>query len=261
MVALAFDFEWFMDQVRTATGLDLTQYKRAQMERRLAALCAKRGFHSYGTYMQAVLERPELMAELLDRTTINVSEFYRNPARWETLRTDIMPRLIQNGQLHAWSAACSTGQEPYTLLLLLAEIMPLEGVQVLATDIDDRALHSARLGVFASDALIPIPQVMRSRYFQPVDADHWRIDPRLQERVQLVRHDLLADPCHKTFDLIVCRNVLIYFTESAKSVVFRKLAAALRPGGVLFLGATEQIHNPAAYELTQIAPFFYRRND
>ena len=260
MVVLTFDFEWFLEQIRTATGLDLTLYKRPQMERRLAALCAKRGFPSYKAYMQAVLERPELMAELLDRATINVSEFYRNPNRWETLKTDILPKLLQDGELHAWSAACSTGEEPYTLLLLLTDIMSVERAHVLATDIDDRALHSARSGVYASDALVPVPALMRSRYFHPVDAQHWKIDDRLQERVTWTRHNLLSDPCDQTFDLIVCRNVLIYFTEAAKSTVFRKLGSALRPRGVLFLGATEQIPRPATYGFTQIAPFFYRRD-
>lgn len=134
----------FTTKWKQLTGVDLTLYKEAQMKRRLTSLYEKKGFQSFKDFAAALEKDQALLNETLDRMTINVSEFYRNYKRWEVLETAILP-LIKNGKpLKIWSAACSTGEEPYTLAMLLDQQKSLPGFQILATDIDEKALEKAK---------------------------------------------------------------------------------------------------------------------
>ncbi|KYD28425.1 protein-glutamate O-methyltransferase CheR [Geobacillus sp. FSL W8-0032] len=253
------DYMQFIAKVKRKTGIDLSLYKEAQMKRRLAALYAKKGLNSFSELFAAMEKDPALWHECLDRMTINVSEFYRNAKRWEVLEQTILPRLLaENPRPRVWSAACSTGEEPYTLAMVLAQHVPLSRVSVLATDIDENALARARLGLYSERSLAELPEAMRKKFFTK-DGDWYKIDDKIKRTVTFEKHNLLADPFPRPFDLIVCRNVLIYFTEEAKRTLYRKFHAALRPGGVLFVGSTEQIFNPGLYGFEMEETFFYRR--
>ncbi|MGZ0086125.1 CheR family methyltransferase [Caldibacillus thermoamylovorans] len=253
------DYAQFIAKVKRKTGIDLSLYKEAQMKRRLAALYAKKGLNSFTELFAAMEKDPALWHECLDRMTINVSEFYRNAKRWEVLEQTILPRLLaENPRPRVWSAACSTGEEPYTLAMVLAQHVPLPRVSVLATDIDENALARARLGLYSERSLAELPEAMRKKFFTK-DGDWYKIDDKIKRTVTFEKHNLLADPFPGPFDLIVCRNVLIYFTEEAKRTLYRKFHAALRPGGVLFVGSTEQIFNPGLYGFEVEETFFYRR--
>ncbi|NNV05768.1 protein-glutamate O-methyltransferase CheR [Geobacillus sp. C56-T2] len=253
------DYAQFIAKVKRKTGIDLSLYKEAQMKRRLAALYAKKGLNSFTELFAAMEKDPALWHECLDRMTINVSEFYRNAKRWEVLEQTILPRLLaENPRPRVWSAACSTGEEPYTLAMVLAQHVPLPRVSVLATDIDENALARARLGLYSERSLAELPEAMRKKFFTK-DGDWYKIDDKIKRTVTFEKHNLLADPFPGPFDLIVCRNVLIYFTEEAKRTLYRKFHAALRPGGVLFVGSTEQIFNPSLYGFEVEETFFYRR--
>ncbi|WP_445612576.1 CheR family methyltransferase [Geobacillus sp. YF-1] len=253
------DYAQFIAKVKRKTGIDLSLYKEAQMKRRLAALYAKKGLNSFTELFAAMEKDPALWHECLDRMTINVSEFYRNAKRWEVLEQTILPRLLaENPRPRVWSAACSTGEEPYTLAMVLAQHVPLPRISVLATDIDENALARARLGLYSERSLAELPEAMRKKFFTK-DGDWYKIDDKIKRTVTFEKHNLLADPFPGPFDLIVCRNVLIYFTEEAKRTLYRKFHAALRPGGVLFVGSTEQIFNPGLYGFEVEETFFYRR--
>ncbi|BBW95823.1 CheR family methyltransferase [Geobacillus icigianus] len=253
------DYMQFIAKVKRKTGIDLSLYKEAQMKRRLAALYAKKGLNSFTELFAAMEKDPALWHECLDRMTINVSEFYRNAKRWEVLEQTILPRLLaENPRPRVWSAACSTGEEPYTLAMVLAQHVPLSHVSVLATDIDENALARARLGLYSERSLAELPEAMRKKFFTK-DGHWYKIDDKIKRTVTFEKHNLLADPFSGPFDLIVCRNVLIYFTEEAKRTLYRKFHAALRPGGVLFVGSTEQIFNPGLYGFEMEETFFYRR--
>ena len=261
------DYERFVIDFRAATNIDLSLYKRMQMERRLRALRDRYGYDTFSAYWTDVLQNPEHMNELVDRVTINVSEFYRNSDRWTYLQDVAAPELWRRQKrsprpqpMRCWSAACSTGEEPYTLALVLQKSVPLEDIEILATDIDVRALSVAREGRYALDTVRAVPSEIRRRFFalDPSDGTE-KISAAIADRVEFRRHDLLRDPYGGDYDLIVCRNVLIYFTEDAKDDVFARFAKALNPGGVLFVGSTEHIPDSERFGLVARAPYFYQR--
>lgn len=251
------DFIQFILSVKKMTGIDLALYKEAQMKRRLTSLRQKRGYSTFAQYFDAISKDKDLFYEFLDRMTINVSEFFRNPSRWDVLENKILPRLVkQSGRLKCWSAACSTGEEPYTLSLILLR-KRLEAT-LLATDIDEGALAKAKQGVYTDRSLQDCPTELVTKYFTK-DMLSYRISDEVKNKVTFKKHNLLADSFETQFDLIICRNVMIYFTEEAKSELYHKFSCALKPGGVLFVGSTEQIFQPQQYQLEAEDTFFYRK--
>lgn len=253
------DYIRFVDNLKRKTGIDLGQYKEAQMKRRLTSLREKRGFSDFDSYFEAMLKDQVLFDELLERMTINVSEFYRNPKRWEVLEKKIFPRLLkENKRLKVWSAACSTGEEPYTLAIILSNFMPISQVSVFATDIDKVILERAKNGFYMDRSLKDVPQDILKKYFTK-EALGYRINDEIKNTVTFKQQNLLADRYETGYDLIVCRNVMIYFTEEAKNQLYHKFSNALKPGGVLFVGSTEQIFNPGNYGFETEDTFFYRK--
>lgn len=256
---VADDYQWFVEKIRIKTGIDLSQYKEAQMKRRLTSLREKRGFHDFQSYFQAISKDPVLFDEFLERMTINVSEFFRNPKRWEVLEKKILPRLLENNRrLKVWSAACSTGEEPYTLAIILHKFMPLSQINILATDIDKAILERAKIGFYTERSLKDVPQDVLMKFFIK-EPNGYRIKDEIKKTVTFRQQNLLSDPFDNNFDLIVCRNVMIYFTEEAKDRLYHKFSVALKSGGVLFVGSTEQIFNPAKYGFVTEDTFFYRK--
>jgi chemotaxis protein methyltransferase CheR len=253
------DYNQFIINIKQKTGIDLSLYKEGQMKRRLTSLYEKKGFNSFADYYQKMITDQNLFDEFLDRMTINVSEFYRNAKRWEVLQEKIFPKLInQNKRLKIWSAACSTGEEPYTLAMVLSNFMPLSNISILATDIDENAIARAKIGTYPERSLQEVPQLVKEKFFTK-DGMFYKIDDAVKNTVSFKKQNLLADRFERNFDLIVCRNVLIYFTEDAKHALYKKFSEALRPGGILFVGSTEQIFNPSTYELETEETFFYRK--
>jgi chemotaxis protein methyltransferase CheR len=253
------DYQQFIENIKRKTGIDLAQYKEAQMKRRLTSLYEKRGLKNFREFFQAMEKDEALFHEFLDRMTINVSEFYRNAKRWEVLEKKILPKLFeQNRRLKIWSAACSTGEEPYTVAMILSKYVPLAHVSILATDIDENAIARAKAGLYTERSLQEIPEEMKKKFFKK-EGMYYQIDEKIKRAVTFKKHNLLADPFGRQFDLIVCRNVLIYFTEEAKQQLYHKFNQALRPGGILFVGSTEQIFNPALYGFEIEDTFFYRK--
>lgn len=253
------DYEQFIEGIKKLTGIDLALYKEAQMKRRLTSLYEKRGYNNFIEFLRAVEKDRDLMNEFLDRMTINVSEFYRNAKRWEVLQNKIFPKLLQeNKRLKIWSAACSTGEEPYTISMVLSNHVPLSQVQVLATDIDENCLQKAKRGVYPERSLAEVPPNMKEKYFIQ-EGQFYRVKDEIKNTVTFKKHNLLSDPYGSNFDLIVCRNVMIYFTEEAKDQIYKEFSKALRPGGILFVGSTEQIFNPSRYGFEVEDTFFYRK--
>lgn len=253
------DYQEFIVSIKKKTGIDLSLYKEAQMKRRLTSLYQKRGYQSFKEFFQAINKNAKLLNECLDRMTINVSEFYRNRKRWEVLEKKIFPQLLEaNKRLKIWSAACSTGEEPYTIAMVLSRFLPFSQISIIATDIDERALQKAKMGVYPERSLEEVPSEMKAKYFAK-EGDYYRISEEIKRTVQFRKHNLLSDEFEKNYDLIVCRNVLIYFTEEAKDLLYKKFNAALKPGGILFVGSTEQIFNPESYGFTPEEPFFYQK--
>ncbi|WP_067933608.1 CheR family methyltransferase [Alicyclobacillus kakegawensis] len=252
------DFDAFMHAFRKRLGLDLTFYKRPQLERRIRSFQIRHHYPNLNALAEAVTQDAKLRQAFLDKITINVSEFFRNPERWRALWPWI--ERLQVAPVRVWSSACATGEEPYTLAILFEQ----HGVsyRILATDIDESALAAAQDGVYRLHQLRSLPDSERNRYFVPQPGGSWRIQPRLQRHIGFLQHDLFSDalPPGAPFHLIVCRNVLIYFTEEGKDRVITKLADALAPGGILFVGSTEQFLQSHRYGLVNVAPFLYQKS-
>ncbi|MFD2672898.1 CheR family methyltransferase [Marinicrinis sediminis] len=253
------DFFTFIQQMKKLTSIDLSQYKEAQMKRRLTTLRIKRGYDTFGAYFQAIKQDTELLNEFLDRMTINVSEFWRNPNRWMVLKDVFLPAMLkENPRLKCWSAACSTGEEPYTLAMILAELKGLQSSQIIASDLDQMVLNKAMQGLYPERSLRDVPPEFKRTYFKE-QIPLFKVDDQLKKHIKFEKMDLLHDAYGSQYDLIICRNVMIYFTEEAKHKMYMNFSKALKPGGILFVGSTEQIFSPAQYNLDSVETFFYRK--
>jgi len=253
------DFSQFVERLKQFSSIDLSAYKEPQMKRRLTTLRMKRGFASFAAYWEALTRDNQLYEEFLDRMTINVSEFWRNRNRWETLRDTLLPALLKESpRLKCWSAACSTGEEPYTLAMILDERRALDRASILATDIDKNALKKARDGIYSERSVREVPRACLDVYFRK-ENQMYAVSDALKPFIRFRRQNLLEDRFDSGFDLIICRNVMIYFTEAAKRKLYHKFAGALRTGGILFVGSTEQIFSPGRYGLESAETFFYRK--
>ena len=254
------DYELFIQRFKTKSGIDLGQYKEAQMKRRLTALRDKKGYSTFASYMQAMDKDTSLYDEFLDRMTINVSEFFRNPIRWQQLEQVILPILESraHGRIRTWSAACSTGEEPYSLAMILSERLDPSAFTIQATDLDELVLEKAKLGRYGASALNEVVEARKKKYFIEQEQT-FEVVPEIKRLVRFSKHNLLGDRYDTGFDLIICRNVLIYFTEEAKAHVYRSFVEALKPGGILFVGGTEQIFQPERFGLKMKQSFFYEK--
>jgi chemotaxis protein methyltransferase CheR len=254
------DFPLFIEKVKTLAKIDLSLYKEAQMKRRLTAFRDKKGFATFIQFYRAMAEDPILLNEFLDRMTINVSEFWRNSKRWEILRDHFLQEWTKSGtRIKCWSAACSTGEEPYTLAMILHRLGALHQASILATDLDEQVLEAAKRGIYHERSIREVPLPYKREYLKQLDDGSWEISPVLRPSVRFMKHNLLADRFDTGYDLIICRNVTIYFTDEAKTQLYHKFAEALKPGGILFVGSTEQIFSPGQYGLESADTFFYRR--
>ncbi len=253
------DYESFKRKVYDLSGIDLDCYKEKQMKRRIDSLISKHGFIGYEDFVNAIKIKKELYNEFINFLTINVSEFYRNPTQWDVLEKDIMPVLLSKKKnIKIWSSACSTGDEPYTLVMVLNKFLPLSQIKILATDIDKEAIRKAQEGIYNSRSFKDLPQELLSKHFTKI-GDDFKINDDVKKCVDFKQMNLLKDPYPTDLDLVVCRNVLIYFTENAKSEIYKKFNKSLVKEGILFVGSTEQIIMSNRYEFKPVKTFFYQK--
>lgn len=256
--------------IARARGLDCTAYKERCLKRRLAVRLRARGVHTYDEYA-AVLERdPAEYERLLDTLTINVTRFYRNPETWEALTSRHLPALwrAREGGLRCWSAGCASGEEAYSLAVAIAEVARtcgpeawLGAASIDATDIDRASLERVRAARYPDAAFGDMPAALLARYFP---APPPRTVPA--ELVRLVRvreHDLTREPPPgPPYDLIVCRNTVIYFDRATQERLFLRFADALAGDGLLVLGKVETLFGASRERFTVLEPRerIYRRS-
>jgi chemotaxis protein methyltransferase CheR len=253
------DYVIFIEGVHRLTGVDLSSYKRPQMERRIRSFADHQRITGLDAYLKLLQTDATALDRFLDRVTINVSELFRNPEQYQTLRRAVFPELPTAGKVKIWSAGCSYGAEAYTLACLALETYPA-GVrtQIVGTDIDKRVVARAQRGRFSVDDARSVPKQTLSRFFKD-EGDGFQATAELQRLCSFRTGDLLRDRYEQGFDLILCRNVVIYFTEETRNQVHTNLAKALRPGGYLMVGATERVTNPGEMGLELKHPFIYRK--
>ena len=257
---MAYDYEYFKKAVFDLTKIDLNAYKERQMKRRIDTLIQKNKIVGYDNYVKALKTDSVKFEEFVNYLTINVSEFYRNPDQWELLDKQYIPELIQRfgNNLKIWSAACSTGDEPYSLVMALSKHMPLNRIRIFATDIDKQVMEKAKIGLYNEKSLAGVPKEFKQKYFEKVGPSY-KIADEIKSRVEFKQANLLKDTYPTNCDLIVCRNVLIYFTEEAKDEVFKKFAASLKKGGFLFIGSSEQIMHYKEMGYLRKSSFYYEK--
>ncbi|GGL47078.1 CheR family methyltransferase [Sporolactobacillus putidus] len=254
------DYEQFKNLFFQLTGIDLSLYKEEQMKRRLNTLRVRKGMPSFVTFFQEMRKSEPMFSEFLAKMTINVTEFFRNRQRWDILENKIRQYCVNRRSLQVWSAACSTGEEAYSLAMILSKFLPDGRFSITASDIDQAVLEKAREGRYLGRAVESLTPEERSRYFRK-DGLFYCVDAKLKQSIRFIRHDLLSDPAPGKFDLVVCRNVLIYFTEEGKKRIYHKLSHSLKENGILFVGSTEQIFHPETYQLRSAETFFYEKSD
>lgn len=257
---MAYDYEYFKKAVYTLTKIDLNAYKEKQMKRRIDTLIAKHKVTGYDNYITLLKTDSQRFEEFVNYLTINVSEFYRNPAQWEVMDKEIIPELIKKfgKNLKIWSAACSTGDEPYSLVMALSRHLPLNQIKIYATDLDKQVIAKAKVGLYSEKSIAAVPDDLKKKYFTKVGPSY-QIADEIKSRVEFKEHNLLEDTYPTNYHMIVCRNVLIYFTEEAKDEVFVKFQRSLAQGGFLFIGSTEQIINYKEIGLERKSSFYYEK--
>ncbi|HEY8391522.1 MAG TPA: protein-glutamate O-methyltransferase CheR [Capillibacterium sp.] len=252
-------YEEFKREASRLCGTDLFLYKSQQMDRRIHALMSFWGVADYDEYLNVLKTNAGRYQEFVKRLTINVSEFFRNPDRFMELWEKILPELLRKpGLVRIWSAGCSNGAEPYSVAIILNELKALDRAVILATDIDQVVLEKAEKAVYYPNELKSLPLTLREKYFRQ-EGDFFVFDETLKKRVEFKKHNLLLDPFPHELDLIICRNVLIYFTEKAKDKLYRDFNRSLRMGGYLLTGGTEPILYYRQYGFENVSLSFYQK--
>jgi chemotaxis methyl-accepting protein methylase len=264
-------FAALASRIAGEAGLDVGAYKDRCLRRRIAVRMRACGVHTYHEYLGVLDRLPDEFDRLLDALTINVTKFFRNRETWDTLAASVLPALVQarDGRLRAWSAGCSSGEEPYTIVMLLAMVLEklgriswLDRVRVDATDFDKASLEAARAGRYQLKVFSEAPSDAPRRFCVPIDAETVEVRPEFRALVDFRRHDLLRDPpVTQGYDLIFCRNVVIYFDRETQEKLMTRFTDALAPDGYLVLGKVETIFGPARDRLDLIDPRerIYRR--
>jgi chemotaxis protein methyltransferase CheR len=246
-----------LEELAGILRLPLQAYPSAQLGRRLTVFCRTRGWSTVDDLLIRLRRDPALVETLRHHLTIHVTTFMRDLEYWERLR-EVLRQRPAPAWAKAWSTATSTGAEAVSV----AGLLTAEGwrASILATDVDASVLATARAGWYSRDAVGTLPEAWRERLLKPAEADGFRVRPDLARLITYRRLDLLTDPYPTgPFDLIVCRNVLIYFRGEQRRQVVRALSERLAPAGILFLGSTEVLIGPEQYGLRPIAPTLYGR--
>lgn len=254
-------YEEFKKDVLRLTKIDLNFYKEKQMRRRIDTLATKNHAKSYEEYVQMLKSDKDKFEQFVNFLTINVSEFYRNPDQWKLMNDSIIPKLVkeQRKPIKIWSAACSTGDEPYSLAMAFSKHMPLSDVKILATDIDKQVIQHAQVGLYNAKSIAGVPEDLKKKYFTKV-GNSYQISDEIKRCVTFKEHNLLKDVYPKDYDFILCRNVVIYFTDEAKDMIYKNFYNSLKNHGVLFIGSTEQISNYKEIGFERMSSFYFEKN-
>ena len=239
-------FEQLLQHLQQSRGFDFSAYKRASLDRRIRKRMQDAGIDSYSGYTDYLEAHPQEFTDLFNTILINVTAFFRDPQMWEYIASDIIPRILQLRQgdaaIRVWSAGCSSGEEAYSLAMLLAEALGSERfndrVKVYATDVDEEALSQGRAAAYDDKAVDAIPKPLLNKYFERV-GHRWVFHREFRRAVIFGRHDLILDPPISHLTLLVCRNTLMYFNNEVQQRILERFRFGLSEGGFLFLGKAE----------------------
>ncbi len=255
------EFEQFCDTTKRLWRIDLRMYRSQRLKRWLRGMMNRVEASDLTELVARLREDRAFSADMKERFTINVTQFLRDPHLFATLEQTLKHEGFFRDCHRLWSAGCSCGEEPYSLALLMDELAPHGDWQVLATDIDAGILREAEQALFPVSHLKNVSAVRLRRYFKQVDDDHYTVTKRLRERVTFSALDLLKPKGRQPMncDVILCRNVVIYFNTEATSQVHRMLLDSLRANGLLFIGGTERLAERVKTQMETLHPFLYKK--
>ncbi len=240
-----------LTKIHDEKGWDFTQYKEKSILRRLQSRLHKYGINSYDEYSEILDREPDEYVELINTLTINVTEFFRNPESFDAIEKIVIPRIIYSKRAHqhriirTWCCACSSGDEPYSLAMLLLEKLDQARSKFLLTiigsDIDKDALEEAKTMIYSRKRLRAIDAELLGKYFDKVGDDNFRLKSFASSLVRFRHHDVIKDKPFMHCDIILCRNLLIYFNKELQEEVLLKFYDCLNPGGFLVLGMVESL--------------------
>ena len=261
------DFKKIAQILHSHAGIALAEGKAALVYSRLAKRLRSLGLRSFREYCalvedkQGVDERQAMMAAL----TTNVTRYFREPHHFDHLRDVVMPKLVdrarRGGRIRLWSAACSNGQEPYSMAITVLQALPEAAnldVKILATDIDPNMVAEGRAGIYREEAVTPVPLDLRRKWFKKAAGGAWEVADELRTLVSFRELNLIGDwPMKGKFDVIFCRNVVIYFDEPTQERIWSRFAPLLEPGGTLYIGHSERVSGPGAslFETTGLTTY------
>jgi chemotaxis protein methyltransferase CheR len=252
-------YKQFAVNIKKDLGIDLLNYKSTQMQRRITNFMERLSCKDFAELLQLLKVNREVKNQFIKHLTINVTEFFRNLALFAYLEKEIMPTIAsKRTTFKIWSAGCSNGSEPYSLAIMMQEKFPGKRFVVEATDIDEEMLRIAKIGEYPIDSIKNLSKERLNKYFT-INNEKVAVKPQLKSKVTFRKHNLMSDPYPENCDLIVCRNVLIYFTQEAQNYCYVNFSRALVLGGVFFIGTSENIFHHKNYSLQQIHPGFYRK--
>ena len=242
------EFEQLLEYLRQSRGFDFSGYKRPSLMRRVAKRMQLVQIESFPDYLDYLEVHPEEFTVLFNTILINVTSFFRDEATWKFLTEAILPQLVsrrkEDAPIRIWSAGCASGEEPYSLAMVMAEALGKESlhtkVKIYATDADEEALVIARQALYNEKDVQAVPAELREKYFERVNG-RYVLNAELRRAVIFGRHDLVQDAPMSHLDLLACRNTLMYFNSETQARIFGRFNYAINPGGVLFLGKAEML--------------------
>ena len=238
--------------IKRKIGFNCEDYKQPHLKRRLAVRLRATESKSYKDYSQVLSKNEDEVKQLKETLTVNVTELFRNPETFDSVRNNVLPELVkQKGiikSIKVWSAGCSNGEEPYSIAILLNEFLGSSAkrynISIQATDIDDDSIAKAGMAIFQPKQLEKIGQERINRFFVKKDNNYQVID-EVKKLVNVKRHDLISGPKFSGFDIIFCRNVTIYFEQKLQEILYMNFYNALNEGGFFVMGKTETLVGPA----------------
>lgn len=263
------DLNRVLTHIYRATGFDARHYRPSTLARRLNLRLLQTGSRDFREYLTRLRKDASESYSFIHSFLIQVSEFFRDREVFFYLRRRVLPELLRRAaaepkkRLRIWSIACSRGQEPYSLAMILDELCLKMGVNVtisiLATDVSSHVLEEARKGHYSRSEIERVPRRYRKKYFEPSQNDGFKINKRLRKMVQFEHHDIIQDKNPSAFHLVLCRNILIFITAQAQVRLFRKIHASLKKRGILVLGKSESPREEKLFRCLSLENRVYQR--